>query len=100
MGTFLVTAIGISTLSWWVDFYPFTSREFPPPLSPQFEYDHEASAIVMIFIGLGLPVIGFIVAKMNSTAFESQKQIKDQGIVFIVGILFSIGLMVSGMSRR
>lgn len=54
----------------------------------------------MIFVGLGLPVIGFIVAKMNSTAFDNEKQIKDQVIVFLVGIMFAIGLMVSGMSRR
>ena len=54
----------------------------------------------MIFVGAGLPVIGFIIAKMNSIAFDSGKQIKDQVIVFIVGIMFAVGLMVSGMSRR
>ena len=95
--TFLFTAIGISTLSYYVGLGPFIND---PSLSPEINYDHEAGAIVMMVIGLGLPVIGFVIAKNNTTGFESSEQIKDQGVVFFVGILFAIGLMISGMTRR
>ena len=54
----------------------------------------------MIFIGLSLPIIGFWIAKKNDEKMEKIQQIKDQLIVFLVGVLFALGLMVSGMSRR
>ena len=47
-----------------------------------------------------MPAVGYIIAKNTQKKFDSQIQIKDQIVVFIVGILFAMGLMISGMSRR
>lgn len=50
-------------------------------------------------IGLILPLIGFLVGRKSSdqSAFS---QLFHQLVVFIVGIIFAAGLMISGMSRR
>lgn len=97
VGTFLTTAIGISTLSYYVGLGPFVNS---PSLSPEINYNHEVNAIIMIIIALALPIVGFIVAKSHKKDFNSSAQIKDQLVVFCVGVMFAIGLMVSGMSRR
>ena len=54
----------------------------------------------MIIIALILPIVGFVVAKSHKKDFNSSDQVKDQLVVFFVGVMFAIGLMVSGMSRR
>lgn len=47
-------------------------------------------------------MIGFIIKKKNTPIdiMDSTHQIRDQVIVFIVGLLFAIGLMMAGMTRR
>jgi uncharacterized membrane protein YedE/YeeE len=47
-----------------------------------------------------MPIVGFIVARNNVDQFKSWAQLNDQLIVFFVGLIFAIGLMISGMSRR
>ena len=98
VGIFLMTAIGISTLSFWVGLGPFVNDQ---DLSPVIHYNNEISAIVFLLVGLILPVIGFFIAKKEADeSFNISKQFTDQLIVFGVGILFAIGLMLSGMSVR
>ena len=97
VAVFLLTAIGFSTLIAYVGLGPFYND---PALSPTINYNHTASAIAFLVIGLLFPVAGFIVAKFNGSGVPTKKQIIDQLVVFSVGILFAIGLMVSGMSRR
>ena len=55
-----MTAIGISTLAYWVGLGPFVND---PDLSPVIDYNNEISAIVFILVGILLPVIGFFIAK-------------------------------------
>lgn len=95
--TFISAAIGISTLSYYAGLGPFVNDA---SLSPQINYDHQASAIVVMVIGILLPIFGFFIAKSNISGFEACEQLKDQVVVFVVGILFAIGLMASGMTRR
>lgn len=64
--TFLSTAIAIGTISYHLGLGPFVND---PSLSPQINYDHQASAIIMSAIGLILPLIGFFVAKNNISGF-------------------------------
>ena len=100
VGTFLMTAIGISTLSWYVGLGPFVGEK---SLSPYIYYDNTISAGVFLAVGAVLPIVGFVLAKNSNRQnmeFDSKKQMIDQLIVFFVGIVFACGLMLSGMSRR
>ncbi len=67
-----------------------------------FHYDHIASSYVFLGIGVILPIIGFIVKKKTTAEdiMNVRFQVRDQLIVFLVGVLFAIGLMMSGMTRR
>lgn len=98
VGIFLMTAMGIASLSYWVGLGPFVND---PDLSPVITYNNKISAIVFIIVGLMLPVVGFLIAKKQSdNSFNASKQLSDQIIVFVVGALFAVGLMLSGMSVR
>lgn len=61
--TFLFTAIGISTLGIQVGLGPFVDD---PSLSPEINYNHTISAIVMMIFGVILPIIGYVIAKKNT----------------------------------
>lgn len=56
---------------------------------------------MFLFVGLILPAIGFFIARNESASnFVASKQMMDQAIVYLVGIIFASGLMLSGMSVR
>lgn len=95
--TFLFAAISLSTLASYVGLGPFVDDS---TLSPTIDYNHTVSSICILIVGLILPIIGYVVAKKYGSNFASKSQLTDQLIVFIVGVIFAIGLMVSGMSRR
>lgn len=87
--TFLTTAIGVSTYDYYFGLGPIAGSVFN---GIYLTNDHNITAKVTLALGAILPVIGF--------AVSSKKNVVDQAITFTVGALFSLGLMVSGMSRR
>lgn len=95
--TFLFAAISISTFAYYVGLGPFVDDS---NLSPTINYNHTVSSICMLIVGLAFPIIGFVVATKYFDQFNTASQLKDQLIVFITGVIFAVGLMVSGMSRR
>lgn len=95
--TFLGTGIAISTIAKNYGFGFLVNNE---DLSPKISYDHTVSSIFFLIIGLLMPAIGLIVAKVYDQKFNFFLQFADQFLVFCVGVLFAIGLMVAGMSRR
>ena len=103
--TFLLVALCIGTLSYQIDgLGPFSTSDSTSPLNPEYEftYNHTISSIVFLIIGLILPFIGFIIKKRSTSKenFNKKLEIIDHLIVFAVGLVFSIGLMMSGMTRR
>lgn len=62
VGTFLLTAIGFSTFIAYIGLGPFYDD---PSLSPEINYNHTASAIAFVCIGIVLPIIGFVIAKFT-----------------------------------
>lgn len=97
--TFLGVGIGVSTFAYHIGLGPFVSSS-DTSLSPQINYDHTASSVSFLIIGLILPIIGYFVAKRSIKNLKMLPQITDQLVVFFTGLIFAIGLMVSGMSRR
>ena len=85
---FLVTAIGVSTLDYYFGLGPIAGS-----LSNSIEAtsDHTLSANVTLAVGAVSIALGSILGKTG---------ILDQFVVTIVGAMFSLGLMISGMSRR
>lgn len=94
---FLLTAIAISTLRVHVGLGPFSD----PSLSPVIEYDHMFSANVCICVGALLPLIGgYLKTKSETHKMTGSAIAGDQAITFVVGLVFGVGLLVSGMVRR
>lgn len=86
--TFLLTAIGVSTWDYYFGLGPIAGSSFNAPVAT---IDHKFSADVTLGLGILLPLIG--IALGGSGIF-------DKLVVFLVGALFALGLMISGMSRR
>jgi len=62
--------------------------------------DHSQTSTIFTFLGLALPIFGLLYAKLTNPNIHTISLLKDQCIVFTVGLVFAIGLMVAGMSRR
>jgi len=94
---FLTTAISISTLRYYVTLGPFSDATY----SPTFNYDHRYSANICIALGALLPITGmFLKIRSDSNKMSNCSVILDYLIVFAVGLIFGLGLLVSGMVRR
>lgn len=94
---FLLTSICISTLRYHQSLGPFSSEQ----LNPQFDYNHLISSNICIAIGAILPILGGCIrANLSANKMTSKEIVIDQVITFLVGLLFGVGLLVSGMVRR
>lgn len=98
---------------------PFTENRY----SPNITYDHIITANICIAIGVILPIIGlYMRVRAANKAVDELRQIngensisteikepksssnsfiyKDQFVLFLVGLIFGLGLLISGMVRR
>jgi hypothetical protein len=56
---------------------------------------------VFLAIGVFLPILGGIIrTKLKSNKLNSTEIAQDQGLTFLIGIIFGSGLLVAGMVRR
>lgn len=70
-------------------------------------YNHTITANICIALGVILPIIGLYL-RIRSDKGEKQSEsinsesylIKDQFVLFLVGLIFGCGLLVAGMVRR
>lgn len=95
--TFLFTGIALSSFAYHKGLGPLVNNN---DIQVDFEFDHQMGGYALAGIGILLPFIGLIVSKAQQPKVNIFKQFIDQLIVFIVGVIFAVGLMVSGMSRR
>jgi uncharacterized protein len=97
VGIFLMCALAISTLRYWVSL-GFLSSE---TLNPQLSYQHLVSANVFIFVGAMLPLIGtYLCATVENQTMTAKDIALEQLVTFTTGLLFGLGLLVAGMVRR
>lgn len=96
VSVFLCMAIAVSTLRLHATLGPFTD----PAYSPSLTYNHVVSANVCIGIGALLPFIGAYIKRHVDEKFTAWEMFVEQGITYLVGIIFGIGLLVAGMVRR
>lgn len=96
VGVFLLTAIGIATLGYYHTLGPFSEYTISPP-SP--DINNYVTANVFMAIGILLPVVGYFLAD-KGPSFSLGGYLKEYIIVFMVGLIFGLGLMISGMTRR
>lgn len=95
--TFMLFAMAISTLRYYVNLGPFTDES----LNPQLTYNHLVSANICIALGILFPFIGGIIkSRLESNTMNNNKIAGDQAITFFVGFIFGCGLLLSGMVRR
>ena len=95
--TFLLTGMAFSTYLHHHGLGPLiNNKDYVIKSEP----NHKFIAEIVGMIGIAFPIIGLLVSKLTNPNSSIIKQFFDQLIVFIVGIIFAIGLMVSGMSRR
>ena len=85
--TFLMTAVGVSTLDYYYGLGPLSGSPATPAATT---IDHNLTANITFILGIAFPIAGVI---LGGGLF-------DKIVVFIVGFLFAGGLMISGMSRR
>lgn len=95
VGVFLLTAIGVATLSYYTTLGPFTN----PNLNPYTPINHAVTANIFMVIGLLLPILGYFLAEKPAD-FTFGGYFKEYTVVFMVGLIFGLGLMISGMTRR
>lgn len=93
---FLLVGMAVATLNHYVSLGPFTSDS----LNPSFKYNHLVSSNICIAVGFLLPVIGLILKITYQNSIRKSELLLDQTITFVVGLIFGLGLLVSGMVRR
>ncbi len=96
VATFLCTAMAVSTLRLHSTLGPFTD----PVYNPTFEYNHMVSANICIAIGVVLPFLGAYIKGRVDEKTTGWEMFVEQGITFLVGVIFGAGLLVAGMVRR
>lgn len=96
--TFLPTAIATSSYGYKYGLGFLTDKSYN--FIYEVKIDHYDSSWLLLFVGVLMPIIGFMIARKNSPTVGFITHLSDQILVFIIGILFAIGLMVAGMSRR
>jgi uncharacterized membrane protein YedE/YeeE len=117
--TFLVAGLAIATIIYHAGgLGPFTQARY----SSTIHYDHMITSNICIALGIILPFLGlyFRIRAANASVKDTQPIntdkvngsnnferltsnsyfIKDQFIVFLVGLIFGAGLLVAGMVRR
>lgn len=92
---FLLAAIAIGTLGYYVTSGPLSDQKFNPVI----EINNLASANAFLAVGVLLPLISYLIAR-TSQNFDWRSYLKEQSVLFAVGVIFGTGLMVSGMTRR
>ena len=65
-----------------------------------FIYDHRITAFVVLAIGIFLPIFSLIFQIAYNKKQMNRSLFIDTVLLFIIGMLFAAGLLVSGMSRR
>lgn len=95
VATFLFLAIAIATVNYYLTLGPLSDQA----LNPIIEINNVASSNAFLAIGVLLPVVSFAVARTNNN-FILKDFLKDQAVLYLVGIIFGVGLMVSGMTKR
>lgn len=92
---FLITAIVVSTFK----------QKFGIPLISSTAYAHEFSinnhvtAFICLVLGVLLPAISYIMNTIDHGLSAGNNAI-NVGTSYIVGVLFGLGLMIAGMTRR
>lgn len=93
--TFLFTAIAIGTIGYYFTLGALSDQA----LNPQIEINNMASANAFLAIGALLPVASYFLTHKDED-FSLKDYLIDQSIIFTTGIVFGLGLMISGMTRR
>lgn len=95
VSVFLVTGIVVATLKSKYGLPFITSNSY----TAAFAINHQTSAFICLALGAILPMISYYLAYVDQNK-EFLEYVIPQNISFGVGILFGLGLLVSGMTRR
>lgn len=93
--TFMVTAMAIASLGYYFTLGPISDQKFNPIV----EIDNSASANAIIALGVLLPIVSYLISRSEEN-FDRKSFFKIQVVEYCVGILFGVGLLVSGLTRR
>lgn len=93
--TFLFTAIGVGTIGYYFTLGALSDQS----LNPQIDINNMASANAFLGIGFLLPIASYLLVHKGDN-FDLKHYVLDQLIIFFTGVLFGLGLMISGMTRR
>lgn len=92
---FLLTGIGIATLNHYETLGFLTNEKYNPYTS----INHTITANIFMALGLLLPIIAYFL-EAKPANFRFSNYLKEYVTVFMVGLIFGLGLMISGMTRR
>ena len=95
VGIFLVTAIGVATYKSKHGLPYITSDSY----ATHFVINNHTSSFICLALGVALPLLSYYIAHIDQRIEFPQYYIK-QIISYGVGVLFGLGLLVSGMTRR
>lgn len=95
VGTFLCVAMAVGTLGYYKSL-GFLSDE---KLNPQTNINNYVTSAIFLAVGLLLPIVGYFMR--DQSVYDSfGSYVKEHIIVYLVGVIFGLGLMISGMTRR
>lgn len=92
---FLVTAIVVSTLKSKFGIPFITSSNYSPELS----LNNNTSAFICLILGVVFPAVSYYMNSFDH-GLPIEKNLSNQAISYLVGVIFGLGLMIAGMTRR
>ena len=97
VSVFLTVSFAVGSISYYIGLGSLSSEE----LTHEFAYNHVLSANIFLGFGLVFPIVTTMIEKKYNQPDSPWKQVcRDIFISWIVGLLFGIGIVVAGMSRR
>jgi hypothetical protein len=90
---FLIGGISISTYASKYGLYPLVDNRYPEQF---IHFDHHRTSSVVLVLGVILGILGYVISKKDNKKLGLGEHL----LIYIIGGLFALGLLISGMSRR